>query len=294
MKEPSRIILRARIAILAAISIVLLITVVMQYRVVPKPQKSTTFKSKIDLLKSNALAANVYDTKGLVPGDPDEAEIKLKEFGRCVAIFLKAHPDAFKSAKIGNIRLVSIANLMFPDMVKNMSAYNLPEGLSPFEYFSNPDIKYSPTWGPNLTSGADLSHIVTFSSRLLRPDGSLIGSPKPKNTRDVYAYWDVYVHDNFVANAEDMMKSTTNPIGFYLVLWEDGSVARVPFDQIMYAPSASEANSYSIAFVGQAGVPANSISYVEDYMKHHRGMKPKTGKPGILGYAMDGTEVKNP
>ena len=294
MREPSKIYLRARIALLAIITLVLLVTVLTQYRTPPKLQGAVHPKSLIEAIRSGAVATTALDTNGLVPGDPDKAEEKLKEFGRCVKIYLKNHPDAFKDSTLAHSKGSSIWNLLFPDMLKNRSAYNLPDGLTPYEYFHNPDMKYSTVWASEVKSGVDLSHIVPFTASLLRPDGTMIGSPKAPDTRDIYAYTDFYVHNNFHFNAQDMMKSATNPVGFYLVLWEDGSVERVPFDKVVYAPSKTESNAYYEAFSGQAGLPADSVSYVEDYMKHHHGLKPNAGKPGILGYANDGTEVKNP
>jgi len=102
-----------------------------------------------------------------------------------------------------------------------------------------------------------------------RLDGTLVGSAKPAGTRDLLAWTDLYVHGNPAR-------------GFYLTLWDDGRVERVPYDQILYAPRSllksrramtkaalknyvckPNAGGLLMAFPGQAGLPSNTLTHQE-------------------------------
>ncbi len=89
-----------------------------------------------------------------------------------------------------------------------------------------------------------------------RPDGTLVGSPKRPGTRDVWATTDQFVQNHPHGAA-----------GFYLVLWEDGSVGQIPASKILavqaydvIGPPGATAESAQrgekqIAYPGQAGLP---------------------------------------
>ncbi len=52
-----------------------------------------------------------------------------------------------------------------------------------------------------------------------------------------------------------------SPAGFYLVLWEDGEIARVSPDQVRYM--SPRLTTYRECFPGQGGVPAQTYTYQE-------------------------------
>lgn len=51
--------------------------------------------------------------------------------------------------------------------------------------------------------------------------------------------------------------------GLYLVLWDDGSVEEVSYDQILYSPAQNSKDSFAIAFPNQAGISPDSVTYEE-------------------------------
>ena len=63
-----------------------------------------------------------------------------------------------------------------------------------------------------------------------------------------------------------------NPVGFYLVLYDDGKIAKVPYDQAIFfyeVPHPNEAEiTLSPVFPAQAGVTYNSLSYEEYWTSH--------------------------
>jgi hypothetical protein len=49
-----------------------------------------------------------------------------------------------------------------------------------------------------------------------------------------------------------------HPTGFYVVLWEDGQVEKIPCEEVLWAPMGN--NSYLPAFRNQAGVPKHALT----------------------------------
>ena len=122
--------------------------------------------------------------------------------------------------------------------------------------------------------------VIPYVVTDVRPDGSPIGSAKTANTRDVLASTNIYVHDRLETSRG---KDFVNAGGYYLVLWDDGNVEAVPFDQIIYVVDGER--SYT-AYYGQAGVPADrSLSY-EQFWTHDSTQVLPIGKP--IPEGMDG------
>lgn len=114
-----------------------------------------------------------------------------------------------------------------------------------------------------------------------RPDGSAIGDPKPTGTRDVLVLTRLYYHEN--RRVFSGHRSTSNPVGFYIVLWDNGQVEKVSYDQVLYVPQGSYvprgSSSFTNAFPGQAGVPKNFLSYDSFYKRFGY----KQGPRGVAG-----------
>jgi hypothetical protein len=92
-----------------------------------------------------------------------------------------------------------------------------------------------------------------------RPNGTLIGSKPKDGHRDVLAYSALYARQN-IRYDQQSRRYEANPIGFYLVLWDNGAVTRVPFDERLFVPNG---DSWEIAFPGQAGVPKEAKGFRE-------------------------------
>jgi hypothetical protein len=100
-----------------------------------------------------------------------------------------------------------------------------------------------------------------------RPDGTPVGAAKRAGTRDVLAYSSEFV-GNAAAQKIGLPSFSTWEGGFYSVLWDDGTVQRIPasrllavpaYDLISDEPGATERarreGGRQIAFPGQAGLP---------------------------------------
>lgn len=99
--------------------------------------------------------------------------------------------------------------------------------------------------------------VVPYVLRDKRIDGSSIDAPRTSGTRDLLAYTEIYVH----AGVNSKQAIGANPSGFYVALWNDGSVEKIPYDNIFYLPDGHGA--VQPVFSGQAGVEHRALSYEE-------------------------------
>lgn len=208
-----------------------------------------------------------YDfTWAKVPGNPENAEAQMKRIYGWLTIYRQTHGGAYPkdlSALIG-------------EMEFSPEDYGISEAeaKNPFDLFTNPDTRYT-------NMRAIGAHPIPYIMQTTRLDGTALGSPKAPGTRDVLAYTSMYVQQNWRKGIP------TTQIGFYLVLWDDGTVERAPWNAILWVPyvpedqrratpvtaafvSAAEKNrfaAWTFAFPGQAGVPANALTDAE---YHHR------------------------
>jgi hypothetical protein len=96
-----------------------------------------------------------------------------------------------------------------------------------------------------------------------RPDGTLIGSPTKFPGRDVLIFTDLYVHQN-----NEMVTSKwgkMHPVGFYIVVWDNGEIQRIPYDQSLKMRMPDNAKAWLTVFPGQAGVDSTAIPYRKYY-----------------------------
>jgi len=138
----------------------------------------------------------------------------------------------------------------------------------------NPDVMwadYNPTHRKN---------IIDYALKSTRINGSPVGSVKLAGTKDIIATTSLYVHSNPEAKLSDDDDFTV-PNGHYLVLWDNGTIDKVPFDEILYAIVGDRAYT---AYYEQAGVPTDNLLTYEEYI--NAGASPKSlpiGKPIIRG-----------
>lgn len=211
--------------------------------------------SKPAALDLNNLPAEGYaynDTHGKVPGDPENGIRDLKRLYQVVQVYRS------RTGKYPEV-IFDIAEDV-PNAPKEYGFRTYAETLS---FFANPDTKYGDTdkdMGPSF---------VPYAITTKRPDKTSIGGPKRAGERDVVAYTPLYVHQNSrLFNGE---RSTTNPVGNYLVLWDDGAVEKVPYDRIVYIDRGRnfEGRGYGMAFPGQAGMPAKGVISYADYQRKY-------------------------
>lgn len=92
-----------------------------------------------------------------------------------------------------------------------------------------------------------------------RPNGDPVGGPKPAGTRDPIASTDIHFHRNLRHFKGD--RTTIKPTGYHMVLWDDGSISRIKYDDILYYRTGP--GEHKTAFPGQAGIPPDAISFDE-------------------------------
>ncbi|MBC8102964.1 MAG: hypothetical protein H7Z41_10295 [Cytophagales bacterium] len=234
-----------------------------------------------------AVGLSLNETYGTVPGSPENTERALKQIYTLL-------PTYTERQKAGQVKTLGLST----DVYINPTAYgfraftyrkdkeafkNQPGRRAIMAIFTNPDYRYADS--VMLRRHADIASPYVVSKT--RPDGSAIGGPKESGTRDVLVSTDLYFHKNIKTHKRQ--HTTMNPVGFYMVLWDDGSVERIPYDRALRIPISY--GSYTIAFPGQAGIPNSAMTYDEFTTKVAHWKVPPRGAPGAAGVAYDGKPV---
>ena len=96
-----------------------------------------------------------------------------------------------------------------------------------------------------------------------RPNGSARCEPKSGTGRDILAMTDVYVHLNGRTLRGDI--TTFKPIGFFMVLCDDGTIEKIPYEQARFAKSETKYGAAAM-FPGQYGIEkVETVSFAEYY-----------------------------
>ena len=206
------------------------------------------------------------DTGGKVPGDPNNAITDLQQF--------------YKLAQIYHSRKGTYPGRdLFSDINRHPNAYGVNSLKDVEPYFLNPDDKFS----DSAYERKNVGKICTYMWSNKRPDGTSMEAPKTPDKRDVLAYTSAYVHENVRTFKGE--RTTVNPVGFYLVLWDDGQVQSLPYDQMLFVPLGK--GEFAEAFPGQAGVPANALNY-DEYWRLSGWKKGPRGEEGGKGQSYNG------
>ena len=146
------------------------------------------------------------------------------------------------------------------DMRENPSVYGYKSGFEGYKKMAMrnqiPDMKYSDS------HFRDSSGTITAPYYLIqrRPDGTNNGTPHSPRTRDVLAYSDIYFYQDSCILPNG--KTNNNPTGFYMVLWDDGEVSKIPYDKVRFV-YPQLAGSPAQCFPGQTGVPSTTYTQSE-------------------------------
>lgn len=204
-----------------------------------------------------------WDTGGKVPGDPSRAVQDLKDIYRSINVF---------RAKQGHYpeSLVALMSAAMQSPVEY--GFRTKEAVKGI--FTNPDAKYADSEGVRQNP----TKFLMYQIESTRQNGERVGSPKQANTKDVLAWTDLYVHENAKQRGEER---TTNPVGFYMVLWDDGTVEKVSYDQALWVPKKDD--EWKTAFPGQAGLPSGTLTYDQFYVNVMGFQKAPHGKVGAKG-----------
>ena len=148
------------------------------------------------------------------------------------------------------------------DIIKDPKSYGFESYSESRSIFLNPDSQFAGVLNPENYSAYPIA--------TKRPDGALLGSPKVVGTRDVWALTDIYRYTNVDGRFN-------NPVGFYIVLWEDGQIDTVPYDLVISIPNGQSLRRPF--FPGQAGVSTDGLSYDESFIRLPAGQIIPRGKP---------------
>ena len=189
------------------------------------------------------------DTGGKVPGNPANAEEDFMKIYAAIQSYNGQHGSKYPT--MAQLMKFTVDHQMYRTREEAEEAVKKANAI-----FINPDNKYSdvPSTRKNPSSASD------YNIYTQRPDGTPVGNP-PSGKKDVLAMTGLYVHQNIRQFKGE--RSRSNPVGFYVVLWQDGTIQKIGYDKILYVPKGG--GDFTTAFPGQAGVPANALTYDEFY-----------------------------
>lgn len=203
------------------------------------------------------------DTRGRVPGDAINGIEDLSRLSKVFATYRSRHEGKYPSTSSD-----------FDEEVKQSpKEYGFATAYEAMSFQLNPDSRYA----DNIVARRMPEKVIPYIMLFQRPDGNLNDAPKMPITRGLLAMTDLYYHRNFRI-IPGLTHSVLNPVGFYLALWDDGKVEKVPYDLALRAYKGEK--RYQIAFTGQAGVSWNCVTYDEQYTQMPGPFQvPPRGKP---------------
>jgi hypothetical protein len=155
------------------------------------------------------------DTGGKVLGNVQNAVEDFKELYKFIHIYRERQGQ------------YPAASDLIRDMHEIPDAYGYRNFREADSVFLNPDTRFSDL-GQGLKGSREPSPYIFLNKR---PDGTPIGGAKQPGRKDLLAYTNIYIYHN---NRYPKNKpSTSNPVGFYVMLWDDGTITQVPYDKII-------------------------------------------------------------
>ena len=198
-----------------------------------------------------------YDTHGLVPGTPMRTEKQMRILFDVEHTYKKLHGGVYPPN----------ASALVSSLYSNCHDYGFANLDQVDRVIKNSDWQFSDKWAPYHTASPDArsSSIVPYVIPSSRPDGSSLMASAAPGTKNVLMYTDMYCHMN--RHWISKIRSTITPSGFWIVLWDDGTVQRIPYKNVLYVRNGTTPGDFGIGFRGQAGLPENVRTFEEVY-KH--------------------------
>jgi len=191
--------------------------------------------------------ADSIDTKGEIPGNPERTRLQMQQLAGAIAVYNKRHSGSYPRSS---------------DFVKDLIAASIDYGFgdpaSALRAFRNPDMQYA----DRAARASQPETYFPYNLLAARHDGSLIGTEKMSGTKDVIAWTDMYYHRNIIHLPGD--NSKTNPVGFYMVLWDDGTITKVDFQDVRFLKDRSR-YEFPECFPGQSGISLEETLSYEQY-----------------------------
>lgn len=202
------------------------------------------------------------NTRGRVPGNPENAVQDLKRLFQVLQTYRERHGGAFPFD----------SSALNKELIDNFASYDFKSAHEAFSFRLNPDARYA----DDMVARANPEQTLAYKIFFKRPDGAAFGTPKLPGAKDLLSYTGIYYHRNLHKAADGTPMA--NPVGYYVVLWDDGTVEKVPYDLMYFVPRAS--NSLVLAFHGQSALPWNCLTYDEFYTQYGGPFDlPPRGKP---------------
>lgn len=234
--------LKFRIVLLATSCCILAAVVFIQLRTPSRPVSP----HKPVAIPAEGLSFN--DWKGKIPGHPEKTAENMKQLYREVQIYRQRHNGQYPNPQQREILL--------DDMAHHPQEYGFQNPVEAMTAHRNPDMRFADRTFQQ-SNPEDTDPFIVSGNR---QDGALVGSPKRQGTRDVVAWTDIYFHQNLRLYHGD--KTTVSPVGFYLVLWDDGQVSKVNWKDVRFVPNGVPFQEF---FPGQAGEPASKTLSWDEY-----------------------------
>jgi len=159
------------------------------------------------------------DTNGTIPGNPNHAIEDMRQLRKLIRVYQKK-----------NGRFPEHGNALWVDIMQAPQEYGYGSADEAWPVFSNPDARYSDNRAERRMPDRAMAYYILSK----RPDGTPVGSPKAPGKKDVLIFTSLYVHENVRHFKGE--RSTSNPVGFYLVMWDDEKIEKVPYDKQLYVP----------------------------------------------------------
>lgn len=183
-------------------------------------------------------------------GDPENGVRALKHIYRMIQKYRELHEGAFPTGLGGDMKI---------DLRKNPKLYGFESSEQALVAILNVDAKYN----SDSISWNNPKNQTTPALKFVRFNGTASGGPKEAGTSDVWGINRDYFYHNS-ANV-GMGRQISNPVGFYLTLRDDGTIVRVPYDEVLFVYAIQGTNAQSIrlstAFPDEPGVPYNCLTY---------------------------------
>lgn len=166
--------------------------------------------------QGKSLNQTVY-TGSEIPGNPENGEKSLHALHKYLKLF-----------QLNFGKYPSEDDPIVFNLIKHYEVYGFENARKVIDSLSNVDNEYNDALDVRINP----KNMGIPSVFYRRPNGQNIGDIKANGEKDVIAFSDTYVHSNGGEPVKG--RPLSNPVGFYLVLFEDETIEKVPYDKQYY------------------------------------------------------------